>query len=368
MERQKIALYTASLRMGGVERFVINLSSELVRRGYPVHIVLARAEGPLLEQVAPEARIVDLKARQVSTSLPGLVRYLRAEAPTAMLTLQTHCNITGLIARNFARRPVRVVVSEHNSISPRVHGKSGKEAFLLRSARWFYPHAEGIVAVSRGLAGELAAALRMEPARIAAIYNPIVDANLAAQAQLALDHPWFAPGQPPVVLSVGRLVPQKDHATLLRAFARLRQNRTARLVILGEGPERGTLHTLATRLGIESDVSLPGTDAHPYRFMRRCGVFVLSSAWEGFGNVLIEAMACGAPAISTNCPSGPAEILENGKYGPLVPVGDDKALAAAIGATLDHPLPAPTLQSRAADFSVVKSADAYLRLLLSESP
>jgi glycosyltransferase involved in cell wall biosynthesis len=182
-----------------------------------------------------------------------------------------------------------------------------------------------------------------------------------------LDHLWFSPGQPPVVLSVGRLVPQKDHATLLRAFSRLRAGRAARLVILGDGKDRKSLELLASKLGVADDVSLPGFESNPYRYMRRCAVFVLSSAWEGSGNVLAEAMACGAPVVSTDCPSGPAEILGDGKYGPLVAVGDHEALAAAIEASLDHPPPPGDLRSRADVFSSSRSADAYLKLLMPEA-
>jgi glycosyltransferase involved in cell wall biosynthesis len=366
MDRQRIAIYTASLRVGGAERFVVNLAAELVRRGYPVDIVLASAEGPLLEQAPPEARIIDLRARQVSRSVPRLMGYLRAEHPAAMLTLQTHCNIAGILAQKLARRRVRIVVSEHNSAYARMRSRFSKETLLLKLGHWLYPQAQAIVAVSRALAGELAEALHLERAKVITVYNPIVDQRVLAQAELPLEHPWFASGQPPVILSAGRLVRQKDHATLLRAFSRLRRNTAARLLILGEGEERDHLAALAADLGVEGDVSLAGVDTNPYRYMRHCGVFVLSSAWEGFGNVLVEAMACGAPVVSTDCQSGPAEILEDGRYGLLVPVGDDEALATAMAATLDRPLASERLKERARDFQVASSADAYLRLLLGE--
>jgi glycosyltransferase involved in cell wall biosynthesis len=365
-KKQRIALFAASLRVGGVERLVVNMSAEFARRGYPVDIVLASAGGPLLGHVHPDVRVIDLKSQRVFASLPRLARYLRSEKPSALLTLQTHCNLVGILARMIVAQRPRLVLSEHNTLATRMNSLT-KESLLLHLARYLYPRAQKVVAVSRGLADELKARMGLDAEKVIAIHNPIVSEELIAMSDAPLDHPWFAAGQPPVVLSVGRLVPQKDHAALLRAFARLRDHRAARLLILGDGTERARLQSLAVRLGVSSDVAMPGFDTNPYRYMRQCAVFVLSSAWEGLGNVLVEAMACGAPVVSTNCTSGPAEILENGKYGHLVPVGDDAALAAAIGETLARPLPPETLRRRAADFSVAKAADAYLRILAPEA-
>jgi glycosyltransferase involved in cell wall biosynthesis len=389
---QRIAFFTASLRIGGVERFVVNLSAEFARRGYLVDVVLVKAEGPFLEQLHNDVRVVDLNSRRVLTSLPGLVRYLRRESPTSLLTLQTHCNIIGVVATAIASRSIRrvggernavgarlgrnvhsgrvgprVIVSEHNSSRARIAGARRKEATLLRLTPLFYRRAQGIVAVSSDLADELSDLTGQERGRINVIFNAVVTDELRTMAESPPEHPWFAAGQPPVILNVGRLVPQKDQATLLRAFARLRMRRAARLLVIGDGPERAALETLADQLGITADLSMPGFDTNPYRYMRNCQVFVLSSAWEGFGNVLVEAMACGAPVVSTDCRSGPAEILDQGKYGLLVPVGDDEALASAIQNTLDSPLLAEVLQQRASVFSVSRCADEYLKLLLPGS-
>ena len=150
------------------------------------------------------------------------------------------------------------------------------------------------------------------------------------------DHPWFAPGAPPVILGAGRLTEQKDFPTLIRAFALVRKKHPARLMILGEGEERSKLETLVQELGLEKEVSLPGFVDNPYKYMKRAAVFVLSSRWEGFPNVLVEAMALGTPVVSTDCPNGPAEILENGKWGELVPVGETQSLASAVLRTLDR--------------------------------
>ena len=199
---------------------------------------------------------------------------------------------------------------------------------------------------------------------IQTIYNPVVTADLLNQAQAPIEHPWFAAGEPPVILGVGRLHPQKDFATLIRAFAIVRQKRPARLLILGGEPaEKQKLEALIHELQLEQDAQLFGFTDNPYAFMARAAVFALSSRYEGFGNVLVEAMATGTPVVSTDCESGPAEILENGKYGILVPVSNPGALAEALLATLEKSLDLDILQKRAQEFTNEKIAAQYLHLI-----
>ncbi len=220
------------------------------------------------------------------------------------------------------------------------------------------------MAVSEGVAEDLALTASLPRERITTIYNPVVTPALAGQAQAPLTHPWFAPGSPPVLLAVGRLHYQKDFPTLLRAFARVRAVRAVRLLILGEGDQGVALQASAQELGITTDVELPGFVLNPFAYMARAAVFVLSSAYEGLPGVLIQALACGCPVVSTDCPSGPAEILEGGVYGPLVPVGDDAALAKAILSTLNARPNPDWLRTRAAEFSVDRAVDRYLEVLL----
>ena len=202
--------------------------------------------------------------------------------------------------------------------------------------------------------------------QVCVICNPVVTPEIFSKAQEPVDHPWFAPGQPPVVLGAGRLTIQKDFPTLIRAFALVRAQRRARLMILGEGEERPKLEALVRELGLEEDMALPGFAGNLYAYMARAAVFVLSSRWEGFGNVLVEAMALGTPVVSTDCPSGPAEILERGKWGKLVPVGDIVALSAGVVAELDNPSLSDVAR-RAQDFSLDRIVGQYLELLLSVS-
>jgi len=359
----KLALFLPSLRGGGAERVMVNLARGFVERGLQVDLVLAKAEGPYLSRVSSEVQVVDLGARRVLYSLPGLVRYLRRERPQAMLSALNHANIVAIWAKILARVKTRLVVSEHNTLSlSTTNAPFVRAKFMPLLIGTFYPYADAVVAVSHGVAEDLIAQTGLPAEKIKVIYNPVVTPELFTKAEEPLDHPWFRPGEPPVVLGVGRLTKQKDFLTLIRAFALVRKERPARLMILGEGEERPNLEALVRELGLEEDVALPGFVENPYKYMKRAAVFVLSSRWEGLSNVLIEALALGTPVISTDCPSGPAEILEGGKWGRLVPVGEPRVLAYAILETLQgkrDPLPKAAWER----FSNEKVVTAYLQVL-----
>jgi len=229
--------------------------------------------------------------------------------------------------------------------------------------RRFYPSADGIIAISRGVAEDLAALLSMPERRIDTIYNPVDQDAIRRRALEPLDDPWLGDRGAPIVLGVGKLRRQKDFETLIRAFAQLRKRRPARLLLLGEGPERAGLEALARALGVADAVRLAGYAPNPAAWMARASVLALSSAWEGFSNVLVEALACGCPVVSTDCPSGPSEILEGGAIGPLVPVGDDTAFAAALDRVLARPPDADKLQASVSRFTVDAAAERYLQVL-----
>jgi glycosyltransferase involved in cell wall biosynthesis len=230
--------------------------------------------------------------------------------------------------------------------------------------RLFYPWADAIVAVSQAAAQDIATLSGIPHERVKVIYNPIMTPSLLEKAQEAPEHPWFTGGQPPVILAVGRLFKVKDFATLIRAFALVRQQCPARLLILGEGEERLALEALTHALSVQEDVAMPGFAANPYAYMKHAAVFVLSSLSESFSNVVVEAMAVGTPVISTDFAGGTREILDNGRYGALVPVGDAQAMATAICAALDEPPDVAALQRRAGDFSLEKSFAQYAEVLL----
>jgi glycosyltransferase involved in cell wall biosynthesis len=333
---KKIAIFIPALFGGGAERSMLKLSESIVNAGYKVDLVLARAEGPYLVEVPKSLRLIDLKARRVLTSLPALIRYLRLEKPFALISI-LHANIIAIIAKRFAGVSTRVIISERNTLSYDVRNNLSDLRMRLtpKLVRYFYPLADGIVAVSKGVADDLNKVIKSDRKRIHVIYNPIVTAEFKKKTRIVIKHPWFEDGEPPVILAVGRLTAQKDFSTLIKAFNKVRRIRPVRLMILGEGEERLSLESLIKFFGMEHDIHLPGFIANPYPYMVRSSLFVLSSKWEGLPGVLIEALYCRIPVIATDCPSGPREILAGGNFGQLVPVGNVDAIAMAITAALD---------------------------------
>jgi glycosyltransferase involved in cell wall biosynthesis len=365
--RERLAFFLPGLYGGGAERVVLNLVNGIAARGYPMDLVLARAEGPFLDEVPNSVRLIDLKASRVLSSTSALVHYLVDERPAALTSI-LHANIVALWARRLAGTPQRVILAEHNTLSSVVKGVVDSRWHLYpRLAKWFYPWADGIIAVSEGVADDLANLIKIPRERIQVIHNPIVTPALYEKSRALLDHPWYKSGEPPVVLAVGRLTKQKAFDVLIRAFFELRKDHRARLMILGEGEERPTLEGLISQLGLEQDIILPGFIPNPYPYMAHSAAFVLSSRWEGLPTVLVEAMALGTPIISTDCPSGPREILSDGKYGRLVPVDDPFSLAAAIASSLTGDVFHP-LQESWKSFELDCVVDQYINILLGISP
>ncbi|MGB5963090.1 MAG: glycosyltransferase [Coleofasciculaceae cyanobacterium] len=331
-DRPHLTFYTYQLFGGGAERVIVNLMQDFVQRGLKIDLVLNAAAGPYLHQVPSEVRIVELKARlPFRDGIPKLVHYLRKERPPIMLATVHPYTEIALLAKIFAFSSTRIFVREENMLSlnaPMARDRSRWSPFF---AKLLYPWvADGIIAISQGVAEDIMQITGMDRKRIQVIYNPALTPHVREKSKEPLNHPWFKYGEPPIILGVGRLEPQKDFDTLIRAFALVRQVYPCRLVILGKGIEEQKLKDLTIEIGLEHDVAMLGFVENPYIYMAKSAVFVLSSAWEGFGNVIAEALALGTPVVSTNCLSGPAEILDNGKYGQLVPVGDTKEMAEAI--------------------------------------
>jgi len=336
--QKRIAFYMPSLAGGGAQRVFLHLARGFAERGYEVHLVLARAQGPYRPQVPSCVRLIDLGASRVLTSLPSLVRYLREWRPFALLSALDHANATAVCAQRLARVSTRVIVTVHSTPSQVVaHARTMRARLLPYWARFFYRWADTVIAVSQGVADELVRYVGVPAEKVKMVYNPIITPDLFHKAEEPLSHPWFEEGAPPVILGVGRLTKPKDFPTLIRAFAIVRHQRPVRLMILGEGEERAELERLVKGLDVEEDVALPGFIQNPYPYMKRAAVFVLSSRWEGLPTVLVEAMAMGAPVVATDCPSGPREILQNGRLGHLVGVGDVAALAGAVISALQSP-------------------------------
>lgn len=356
----KLTLFMTSLAGGGAERVMLYLAQGLVDCGYEVELVVTRAKGAYAASVPSSVRVVDLGCNRIAAALLPLVKYLRRERPQVVLSSLAPTNCMLVVARSLARVSTRVALVEHSTPS-RKAGGSMRSKLLPTLMRITYPLADAVVAVSEGVADDLTRTIRLNREQIRVIYNPVVTSEMLELASEPVDHPWFREHKQPVLLAVGRLTEDKDYPTMLRAFRKLRAYRPVRLMILGEGGQRGALEALARKLEIEDDVAMPGFMSNPFAYMRASDVFVLSSCCEGFGMVLVEALACGAKVVSTDCPSGPAEVLGNGAWGRLVPVGDVDALASAIDVTLQSP--AVDGVERAREFTVSRAVAEYLDVL-----
>lgn len=332
-----IALYIPSLGGGGAERVMVMLANGFAARGHRVDLVLASATGPYLSDVSADVHVVDLASRRVLSSLLPLARYMRHARPDAVLSALDYANILAVWAKRLAGTGARLVVSERST--PSQNSASGSFGWIMhRLMQCFYSQADAVVTVSKGVEQEMVDLFGLPRSKLITINNPLDIDRIHRLMHEQFTHPWFESGEVPVILAVGRLNAAKDYPTLLRAMKLLLKRRQAKLVILGQGERETALMSLAHELDIVDHIDLVGFKKNPYTWMRRCDLFVMSSAWEGWPGALMEALACGANIISTDCANGPREILEDGRWGRLVPVGDAPALAAAMGDALDNPV------------------------------
>ncbi|MCB1884683.1 MAG: glycosyltransferase [Geminicoccaceae bacterium] len=383
----EVAFLVNSLAAGGAEGVVCTLANALHGDGARSRVLAWTPEGPLCDRLDPGIALEGLPAggglhdwlpyllasRRTFWPLlravvggkgtrrlgqrPALVERLRGDPPLALYATSPYTNVQAVLAARMAGASTRVVVSEHSA--PSLRWNARKVALLAPLQRAAYDMADAVVAVSVGVADDLARVTGLERRKITVIYNPAIGPDFAARAAEPVDDPWFDGQGPPVVVAVARSHPVKDLPTLLRAFARLRAGRLARLVLVGPGARDGEWEAVAAGLGFGADFRHLGYRPNPLPLVRAASLLVCSSRSEAFGNVLVEALALGTPVVSTDCPFGPAEILDGGRFGRLVPVGDDEALAAAMAATLDDPPSPERLRSRAAVFDGAVSLRAY---------
>jgi glycosyltransferase involved in cell wall biosynthesis len=369
---KKVLLFRPTMGEGGADRVTITLLRHLDREAFQPSLVLVKLDGVLLDQVPEDVRVIDLGASRLRFSWLRLASILRCERPDILLSTSSGGNLVAALAHALVPDPNRgLVLSERNTFSAVRRERRSRWLPVVAVTRRLYQRANRIIAVSEGVARDLVESLDLPEDLVTAIHNPVVDEDLYELAEEPVDHPWLE-GEQPVLLSVGRLVPQKDYTVLLRAFSRIRKTRPIRLIVLGEGTERRRLERYAQRLGIRDDVDFSGFVKNPFPFMRRCTVYVLSSRFEGLPGALIQAMACGAPVISTDCPSGPSEIVDSGYNGFLVPVGDDERLAARIERLLDNPELRRSFSEAGrravAEFEVTPMIRHYEEALLSSIP
>ena len=358
-----VAIYMHDLSGGGVERQSLIIAEEFRRRGAEVTLVLHRVRGPLLDRLPAGLRVLDLKGARTLQDIPRLVRFLRRERPDILLTNVDLKNVAALLAKAISFTSTKVIICQHN---PMTSSFIADENVLYRyvglAYRLLSPVMSRAVAVSDGVAAELRRVARLPANRVVTIHNPVVGPDFQARCEEDLEHPWLDGSGGPVFVTAGRLVAQKDHETMLRALALHRQRCDSRLILLGAGPLEAELKALAHELGLTEAVDFAGFQSNVLPFFRKADAFVLSSRCEGFGNVIVEALGCGTPVIAARCDYGPAEILDEGQYGVLVPPSDPEALACGMDqvATLRERFPAEMLRQRADAFSYTACASRYV--------
>ena len=357
-----IAIVMPSLEGGGAERAMVDLANGLQAEGLTTDLAVNRDEGPWRRLLSDDVRLVSFGSSGPLLEFVKLLRYLRRARPDIVVANGATSFILAMLARWFTPRFI-VIARLPINLSAGLAQVNLKWRVIRAMQASLLPQADVIVANSIGSSDDVARNLPVASHKVRTIHNPVVRPSLASDASKPVEHPWFRSQGTPVILSAGRLEPQKDHATLIRAFALVAQQQEIRLVVLGEGTERRNLVKLAHELGVAHLVDFPGFHGNAFAFMAKSRLFVLSSTHEGMPNVLIQAMACGTPVVSTDCPSGPREVLEDGRWGPLVPVGEPRALADAMLATINRPLPPNSLTARAAAFSADASIRAYARLI-----
>jgi glycosyltransferase involved in cell wall biosynthesis len=410
IQPERLAFLLDNVSGGGAERVMLNLASGFAAAGYVVDLLVCKMKGELKDRIPPNVNLVQLGATSSlrgvlaaffvdpgciqsvlamfarTARLPGtfksltaIIKYLKAHQPQALLSALPKSNINAVLAGRSCGGATRIAVGVHVNYSAQSRmAKEENEIFdnyWLALIRRYYPRADVVVAVSRGAEKDISEFLGLPRERVTSVYNPIATPDIRVLCEAVPNHPWFGSDGAPVILGMGRFAAQKNFPLLLDAFARVRQQRDVRLVLLGGNVTsekqrclRQGLLVHARHLGVEADFDMPGFVDNPFAYLNRAAVFVLSSDHEGLPNVLVEALLCGCQVVSTDCPSGPAEILDNGKYGELVPVGDAGKLADAICRTLDVPKDKDFLRSRGGEFSVEKAVDNYRRILLEDCP
>jgi len=358
-----LAVFISLSGAGGVERMVMNLVREFSRYPIKIDLLTLKAKSEHFVDIPSSVRIIPLKSKSSVTCIPELKNYLREKQPNAMLVAKDRAGRAALKARKLAGIDTRIVIRLGTNLSSAITKRSVlNRRFRLRRIRKTYPLADAIIAVSNGVAFDTQKLSRYPLKKIQVIRNPVITDRMKQQAEEPVPHAWFR-DDTPIVMGAGRMTDQKDFQTLISAFGKLSNQLPARLIILGEGKERPELETHIKDLKLQDRVLLPGFQSNLYAWLARADLFVLSSRWEGSPNVLTEALALGIPSVATRCPSGPDEILQNGKIGPLVEIGDADGLAAAMHKTLTSPIEKTLLQAAVAEYTAAVSAQHYLKAL-----
>ena len=364
-KRPIFLLLLPNLQAGGIQRVALNLGKGLQSKGATIHIIAAQIKGDLVKDIPEGIKLIDEPTRNIYQKIFQLIRYIRKNKPTAILTTNPKLSLIAVFSKKVSFTNTRVVISEHNDpiLAAAFRKKQGSFTPHPRLKKFVYQQADAIIGISEGVANGLASSAGIARERIQVIHNPIVDERIKQLSKEKAKWPKTKYPRGAKMLAVGRLSDQKDFATLLQSFAILLQRLPAQLLILGEGSQRSQLEQAMRKLNIEDSVSLMGYTKNPYAYMSSADVFISSSLWEGLPTVHVEALACGCQVVSTDCPSGPSEILADGKYGKLVPVKQPEALADAVVQILSDPIPQKLLRERAEFFSIDRSTNKYWKTL-----
>jgi glycosyltransferase involved in cell wall biosynthesis len=361
MNHTRIAIVLPNLCGGGAERIHVNLANYWVSQGFEVEFILLRKEGELIPLLAPEITVIDINVDRIRKAIFPLAVHLNKSRPNVVLAAMWPLTSVVVLAWLLSGRKGKLYLSDHENLSySYIYQGRAKSSYLKLIIRFSYPYANGVIAVSQGVKKDLCSLGNLSEELVRVIHNPAATGISSIRESSSVKVRLWGAGFEHHILTVGRLTLEKDHETLIRAFAYLPDYLNAKLVILGEGALRTKLQKLVTQLKLDGRVLLPGFIINPYPWFRSADLFVLSSLWEGFGNVIVEALEGGVPVVSTNCPSGPAEILDDGLYGKLVPVKNPHALAKAIEESLMQTHDIEALKRRAQDFSVRKISDEYI--------
>lgn len=334
MQGTKISFLVLNIAGGGAERAIVNLANHFVNNGIAVDFLLIEGNRDSEYLISNKVRIFKFDRFGTYLSILPLLNYIIREKPSKIYSILDLANIFNLVARAILGSKYQAYVGIQNFTSKHIRSPFKKfvERILLRMLA---PFAETIIAVSEGVANDLSDYISIPRSKIQVVYNPILTSEIGKLAAKRNNHPWLQNKSSPVILSIGRLNAQKDFQTLIRAFNLLNKERNARLIILGEGEKRDEIDRQIADLELQNLIDMPGFVINPFNYYKNCDVFVLSSIYEGLPSVLLEALSIGCPIVSTDCSSGPDEILEGGKYGELVPVGDYNAISEAIMYVLD---------------------------------
>jgi len=359
-----IAILVPTLVTGGVQKSMLNLSDGLCQAGFNVTFLTTNFSNDLLDEIPAGVKLHVFKTTRILYSIPFLIVYLWRKEPEVLISAQTHANIASIICIALTGSKTKSVITEHSMFSGKKENYKGNKIKLLSMmAKVFYRKASEIVAVSEGVASDVKKLLDRESIDISVIYNPVNIRQIRELSKFPVTHRWFDMPGKKVIVAVGRLTAAKDYPTLLLALEIACQKSDLGLLIIGEGEERHNIEGLIVDLKLSETVELMGNKKNPYSYMANSSLFVLSSVVEGFGIALVEALALGLPIVSTDCLSGPSEILKKGAYGKLVPIQEPAKLAAAILDSLKTNNPKSGATRRAESFAIKAITKQYIDII-----